>query len=122
MEHVQEQHGVIRAWGTGYFVTAELGPLMMEDRYFAVTDTCLAWGIDPYMAYVEVDFRDNYQIDIEQVADGSWSIALLPVSRSSHDTRSPRLFNFAKVFGGDLKTSREVAQFLGTRFPRHDGA
>lgn len=113
------RQGQVRAWGTGLWIEAGFGTPVMHDRVFAVTDKSLAWGRSPHIAFVEVDFRENLAIDPEQVENGSWTVAFIPTGHVSSPHRYPSLFNFARVLGGDLEDSGQVAQFLATKFPRH---
>lgn len=96
-----------------------LGRVTANDRVFAVTDKALAWGLAPHLALVVVDFRENLTVDVEQVADGSWSVTLLPADPGAESDRYPSVFNFAEVHGGDLDSSRAVVDYLLTKFPQN---
>ena len=117
---VKSTQGSLRAWGAGYWTSASLGTPIVHDRVFAITNSSLAWGRGPYVGFVEVDFREDLSLDVEQMKDGSWSIALIPARPDLAKTgRYPSLFNFTEVFGGDLRDSHAVVNFLLSKFPRH---
>lgn len=64
----------MRNKGAGHWTAEALGRATVSDRVLAVTDKALAWGVAPHIAFVEVDIQERIAVEVEQVADGSWSV------------------------------------------------